>query len=242
MKLAPHLYRLGNDIVASYLIDLPEGITLIDAGMPGHWRDLQRTLAEIGRGVSDICGVVLTHGDSDHIGFAERLRREAGVPVFIHAADAHRVRTGQKPKTAMGPARLGPMLGFLGYGIRKNALRTPPVTEVREVADGEVLDLPGAPVVIGMPGHSPGSIAVHVAAVDAVFVGDALTTRHVLTGRTGAQPAPFTDEPAEAIASLDRLAGVTAGWVLPGHGAPWHGSPADIAMAVRTAGVDGAGS
>ncbi|MDQ0728362.1 MBL fold metallo-hydrolase [Microbacterium sp. W4I20] len=235
MKLAPHLHRLGNDIVASYLIDLPEGITLIDAGLPGHWNDLQRELAEIGRPLSDIRGLVLTHGDGDHIGFAERLHREAGVPVFIHAADAHRVRTGEKPKTAMGPARLGPMLGFFAYGIRKNALRTRHVSEVVEVADGDVLDLPGAPVIVGMPGHSPGSIAVHVPAADAVFVGDALTTRHVLTGRKGAQPAPFTDEPATARDSLDRLAGLSASWVLPGHGAPWHGTPADIAAEVRAA-------
>jgi glyoxylase-like metal-dependent hydrolase (beta-lactamase superfamily II) len=70
---------------------------------------------------------------------------------------------------------------------------------------------------------------------DAVFVGDALTTRHVLTGRDGAQPAPFTDDPSGAAASLDRLAEVSASWVLPGHGAPWFGSPADIAAAVRAA-------
>jgi len=233
MKLAPHLHRLGNDIVASYLIDLPEGITLVDAGLPGHWHDLQRELAVIGRPLSDIRGLVLTHGDSDHIGFAERLRRESGVPVYIHGADAHRVRTGEKPKTPMGPSRIGPMLRFLAYGLRKSALRTRHVTEVSEVADGDVLDLPGAPVVVGLPGHSPGSIAVHVPAVGAVFVGDALTTRHVLTGEEGAQPAPFTDEPAEALASLDRLAALDAEWVLPGHGAPWRGTPADIAAAVR---------
>lgn len=233
MKLAPHLHRLGNDIVASYLIDLPEGITLVDAGLPGHWHDLQRELAVIGRPLSDIRGLVLTHGDSDHIGFAERLRRESGVPVYIHGADAHRVRTGEKPKTPMGPSRIGPMLGFLAYGLRKSALRTRYVTEVSEVADGDVLDLPGAPVVVGLPGHSPGSIAVHVPAVGAVFVGDTLTTRHVLTGEEGAQPAPFTDEPTTALASLDRLAALEAEWVLPGHGAPWRGTPADIAAAVR---------
>lgn len=233
MKLAPHLRRLGNDIVASYLVDLPDGITLVDAGLPGHWRDLQRELEDIGRPLSDIRGLVLTHGDGDHIGFAERLRVEAGVPVFIHSADAHRVRTGEKPKTPMGPARIGPTLGFLAYGIRKNALRTRYVAGVTEVADGDVLDLPGAPVVIGMPGHSPGSVAVHIPAVEGVFVGDALTTRHVLTGHEGAQPAPFTDDPREALSSLDRLAAVDAAWVLPGHGAPWHGSPADIAAAVR---------
>ena len=233
MKLAPHLHRLGNDIVASYLIDLPEGITLVDAGLPGHWHDLQRELAVIGRPLSDIRGLVLTHGDSDHIGFAERLRRESGVPVYIHGADAHRVRTGEKPKTPMGPSRIGPMLGFLAYGLRKSALRTRYVTEVSEVADGDVLDLPGAPVVVGLPGHSPGSIAVHVPAVGAVFVGDTLTTRHVLTGEEGAQPAPFSDEPTPALASLDRREALEAEWVLPGHGAPWRGTPADIAAAVR---------
>ena len=87
----------------------------------------------------------------------------------------------------------------------------------------DVLDLPGSPRVIGMPGHSPGSIAVHVPAVDAVFVGDALTTRHVLTGADGPQPAPFTDDPDDAIASLQRLTGLDATWVLPGHGTPWNG-------------------
>ncbi|MGO1628209.1 MAG: MBL fold metallo-hydrolase, partial [Microbacterium sp.] len=201
MKLAPHLHRLGNDIVACYLLDLPDGITLIDAGLPGHWHDLRRELDAIGRPLSDIRGLVLTHGDSDHIGFAERLRAETGAPIFIHPADAERAHTGKKPKTPMGPARLGPMLRFLAYGARKAAFRTRYVQEVTEVADGETLSVPGEPIVIGMPGHSPGSIAVHVPAVDAVFVGDALTTGHVLTGRAGAQPAPFTDEPDRAMGS-----------------------------------------
>jgi glyoxylase-like metal-dependent hydrolase (beta-lactamase superfamily II) len=235
MKLAPHLHRLGNDIVASYLIDLPEGITLIDAGLPGHWNDLQDELALIGRPLSDIRGLILTHGDSDHIGFAERLRQETGAPIFVHAADAHRARTGEKPKTPMGPARLRPTLGFFAYGLRKRGMRTQYVRALTEVADGDVLDLPGSPLIIGMPGHSPGSIAVHIPAADAVCVGDAITTRHVLTGREGAQPAPFTDEPAVADASLDRLADVPASWVLPGHGAPWRGSPADVVAVVRAA-------
>ena len=236
MKLAPHLHRLGNDVVACYLIDTDEGITLIDAGLPGHWRDLQSELRSLGKSVDDIRGLVLTHGDSDHLGFAERLRSEAGVPVFVHAADAVRARTGEKPKAAFGPMRLGATLGFFGYSLRKNGLRTRYVREVTEVAGGDVLDLPGSPVIVAMPGHSPGSIAVHVPLADAVCVGDALTTRHVLTGRTGPQPAPFTDDPAESLASLERLAEVKASWVLPGHGAPWQASPAEVSEAVRQAG------
>ena len=99
---------------------------------------------------------------------------------------------------------------------------------------GETLDLPGSPRIIAMPGHSEGSIAVHVPIADAVFVGDALTTRDVLTGRTGPQPAPFTDEPDRAIASLAALLPTRATWVLPGHGAPWGGG-VDAAVAAITA-------
>ncbi|MCC9198022.1 MBL fold metallo-hydrolase [Arthrobacter sp. zg-Y820] len=241
MKLAPHLHRIGNDIVAAYLIDTDDGVTVIDAGLPGHWPELLDELKTMGRTPGDIRGLVLTHGDSDHIGFAEKLRREYGVPVFVHAADAERARGGDKPKPAMGPRKLGPMLGFLAYGLRKKGWRTASLTEVTEVADGDVLPLPGSPRIIAMPGHSPGSVAVHVPAADAVFVGDALTTRHVLTGRTGLQPAPFTDDPDQALESLGRLADVDAVWVLPGHGPPWRGNPGTVQETVRQAGA-GAGT
>ncbi len=236
MKIGPHLHRIGNDIVAAYLIDTDEGITLIDAGLPGHWRDFQRELAAIGRTTAEVRGIVLTHGDGDHIGFAERLRKETGIPVYVHAADAGRAKGGDKPKTASQRMRLGGVVSFFGYALRKGGMRTHYLTEVNEVADGDVLPLPGSPVVIGMPGHSPGSIAVHIPVADAVCVGDALTTRHVLTGRVGPQPAPFTDEPDEALASLARLDAVKATWILPGHGAPWRVSPGEVEAAVREGG------
>lgn len=237
MKIGPHLHRIGNDIVAAYLIDTDEGITLIDAGLPGHWRDLQRELAVMGRTTEDVRGIVLTHGDSDHLGFAERLRKQAAIPVYIHTADADRAKGGEKPSSPAGKMKMGATVGFFGYGMRKGAFRTHYLTEVHEVADGDVLPLPGSPVVISMPGHSPGSIAVHIPMADAVCVGDALTTRHVLTGRVGPQPAPFTDAPEEALDSLARLAGIDASWVLPGHGAPWQVNPGEVEALVRAGGL-----
>jgi glyoxylase-like metal-dependent hydrolase (beta-lactamase superfamily II) len=89
--------------------------------------------------------------------------------------------------------------------------------------------------VIGMPGHSPGSVAVHVPAVRTVFVGDELTTRHVLTGATGPQPAPFTDDQATSSASLERLRGLDVDRVIPGHGAPWTGGVEALIAAYRRA-------
>jgi len=234
MKLGPSLHRIGNDIVAVYLIDTAAGVTIIDAGLPGHWDELLAELASMGRTIDDVKGVILTHGDSDHVGFAERLRREHAVPIYIHEADAARVKGGAKPKA--GKQAIGwAALGFLGYSLRKNGLRTTWLTEVVEVHGGEVLDLPGEPRVIPLPGHSEGSIAIHVPMVDAVFVGDGLTTRHVLTGRTGPQPAPFTDEPERAVASLEALVQTGATWVLPGHGSPWNGGVKAAVAAVRAA-------
>lgn len=235
MELRPGLHRIGNDLVACYLVVDDTGVTLIDAGIPGQWPELLAELESIGRTVDDIRGLVLTHGDDDHLGFAERLRRDHGVPVHVHVADAARARGEEKTSPAWGKVRLGPTAQFLWYAMRRGGLRPEHPREVVAIEAGTALDLPGSPVVIAMPGHSPGSIAIHVPSVDAVFVGDALTTRHVLTGATGPGPAPFTDDPAEALASLDHLAGIDATWVLPGHGAPWSGGVAEASRLIRAA-------
>jgi glyoxylase-like metal-dependent hydrolase (beta-lactamase superfamily II) len=238
MQLAPSLHRLGSSsLVNSYLVEDGGAVTIIDAGLPGYYgKDLPAELASIGRTIDDVKGVVLTHGDTDHVGYAERLRREHGVPVFVHEADAGRARAEQtKPSTGWGPMKIGALLGFMWYAGRRGGLRVPPMTELVTFEDGATLDLPGAPRIVPMPGHTPGSVAVHVPVVDAVFVGDAMTTRSVLTGAVGPQPAPFTLDPAAALASLDHIEGLGAKWVLPGHGDAWDGGVGEAVRLVREA-------
>ena len=237
MQLSTSLHRLGSSLVNSYLVEEGGLVTIVDAGLPGYWRDLPAALAALGRTLDDVRGVVLTHGDTDHIGFAERLRRERGVPVFVHELDAGRARGEvRKPMSGWGPVKIGALTGFLVYGARHGALRITYLTEVTTFTDGVTLDLPGAPRIIHLPGHTPGSVAVHVASVDAVFLGDAFTTRSVLTGELGPRPAPFTLDPAGAKASLGRLDGIEATWVLPGHGEAWNGGLAEALRQIRAAG------
>ena len=81
MQLAPALHRLGtSSLVNSYLLEDAGQITVIDTGLPGLWKDLLAELRAMGRSLSDIRAVLLTHGDVDHIGFAERLRRTTACP------------------------------------------------------------------------------------------------------------------------------------------------------------------
>jgi glyoxylase-like metal-dependent hydrolase (beta-lactamase superfamily II) len=236
MNIAPSLNRLGSSLVNSYLVEDGGLVTVVDAGLPGYWVDLPAELAAMGRSLDDVRAVVLTHGDTDHVGFAERLRRERGVPVYVHALDAGRARGEVKKRaTGWGPVKIGPLAGFLLYSGRRGGLRVPPVSDVVTFDDGATLDVPGAPRIIHLPGHTPGSCAVHVSRVGAVFVGDALTTRSVLTGEMGPRLAPFTLEPGPAMASLARLEGLDVDWVLPGHGEAWHGGMAEALGQIRAA-------
>ena len=62
--------------------------TIIDAGLPGYWRLLIAELASIGKSLDNLRALVLTHGDTDHIGFAVQLYRETRIAADVHTADA----------------------------------------------------------------------------------------------------------------------------------------------------------
>jgi glyoxylase-like metal-dependent hydrolase (beta-lactamase superfamily II) len=238
MRIRDGLHRIGNGTVNSYLVADGTDVAIIDAGVPGYWADLPGELAAMGRTLADVRALVLTHGHADHIGFAERARRERGVPVSVPELDAALAR-GEVPNPArgLGPVKLRPLLSFLVFGALRGALRTRRLGEVGTFADGAMLDVPGAPRVTLVPGHTPGCAALHVPTHDALFIGDAIATLAVTTGETGPMIAPFTADPSTALRSLDRLDGIEAGWLLPGHGEPWTGGVAAAVARVRARGT-----
>ena len=234
MRIADGLHRIGDDPrVNAYLVEEAGEVTIIDAAMPGFYDDIPKELAAMGRSVDDVRAVVLTHGHSDHLGFAERVRTERKVPVWIHEADAGLARAETDPDNPMGKIRLGPLLGFLWLGLRNGGLKRPVVKVVSTYGDGATLDVPGSPQVALVPGHTPGSAALWFPGRGALFVGDAFATYSVTDGQSGPRIAPFTADRGQALESLARLADSPAGLVLPGHGQPWTQGMAEALRRVR---------
>jgi glyoxylase-like metal-dependent hydrolase (beta-lactamase superfamily II) len=103
VEVAHGVHRLTGGVCNFYLLQDGGKLVLVDAGAPGDWNLLLRTLATLSRGLEDLEAVLLTHAHSDHTGFAERARTTAGVPVWIHRADAE-VAKGATPSKNDGKA------------------------------------------------------------------------------------------------------------------------------------------
>jgi glyoxylase-like metal-dependent hydrolase (beta-lactamase superfamily II) len=217
--------RLANPLVNWYLVEADDGVTAVDAGFPTDYKRLKEAL-----GARELKAVVLTHGHVDHVGFAERARRELGATVHIAEPD---VKIARSPipiaKSEANPLKYVLRYGatrrlYLGATLRGAALGQK-IKEYETFAGGDELPVPGRPRVVASPGHTFGHTALHFADRDVLISGDALVTLDPYTGRTGPRlvARAATADSARARASLDALAATGASVVLPGHGEPWEG-------------------
>jgi glyoxylase-like metal-dependent hydrolase (beta-lactamase superfamily II) len=127
---------------------------------------------------------------------------------------------------------------LLTFAMRSGGVRRPKIAQVTEFGDGEVLEVPGHPLVVHTPGHSNGHVVFVLADRGVLFAGDALCTWNPLTGRPGPQlmPRAFASSESQAADSLARLDGIEAGLVLPGHGDPWTDGVGNLVARAREAG------
>ncbi|MBF6225095.1 MBL fold metallo-hydrolase [Nocardia abscessus] len=128
-------------------------------------------------GGRDVVAVVCTHGHNDHVTFAPQLGEDAHTPVLLHPGD-------------------DPLWQL-----------THPGSKYWFLHDRQRIALAGTELhVIHAPGHSPGSVCLHLPEADALFSGDTL-----FAGGPGATGRSFSDFPTIIASIRHRLLS------LPGH-------------------------
>jgi glyoxylase-like metal-dependent hydrolase (beta-lactamase superfamily II) len=238
-EVAAGVRHIANPLVNWYLIEGEDGMTAVDAGFPPDWDRLKRELDG-----APLKAVLITHGHVDHVGFAERARRELGATIYISERDAKIARS----PIPLAKSERNPLLYFLREpqtrklylgALMQRAALGQRIKEFTTFADGDVLDVPGRPRVIECPGHTFGHCAIHLADRDVLFTGDALVTFDPYTARTGpclvARAA--TADSTLNLQSLDRLERTAAKTILVGHGDPYRGGIEEAVAKARAAGA-----
>ena len=164
MRIADGIHRLGSGLVNSYLLVDGTAVTIVDAGLPGQWNDL---LAELERDRAQPRRRPGAGPDPRPLG-PHRLRRAgahgAGDPgVGPRARRRARARRGRptRPRAAARSGRCRCCGSCCSASARARS-GTKNLGAVGTFGDGATLDVPGAPRVVLVPGHTPGSAALVV--------------------------------------------------------------------------------
>jgi hydroxyacylglutathione hydrolase len=208
MEIVPGIHRIdGVRGANAYLVIGEEGLLIIDTGMPGNAKRMTAYVEGLGRNLSDIKLIILTHADLDHIGSAAELKRMTGAKLAIHADDAPILRGKESFKTIRGP------LGFIVKVATRLVPFRPADPDVILAADSQIEGLR----IIHVPGHTSGSICIYKPG-EVIFVGDALRSDSRGNPKPPSRMSSLDD--AKARASLVAISALDFDTLLPGHGAP----------------------
>ncbi len=204
-SIAPNLYTLDGLLVGRvYLIDDPDGLTIIDGSIAQMTNRILSQITASGRRLTDIKRILLTHAHPDHVGALPELRAKSGGQIITSAVEKPIVE-GQIPVPRPG----GKTGGFV-KGI----------TVDQAVSEGDVIPALGGLRVVAVPGHSPGQIAFYQPERKILIMGD--TMMHMFGLRL--PMAMATPDMDEARRSIKKVAALDVDIACFGHGQPMIGN------------------
>jgi glyoxylase-like metal-dependent hydrolase (beta-lactamase superfamily II) len=226
-----------SDLITANVYAVGSGpVTLIDTApkFPGSFEILKDQLARGGFALADVERIVFTHGHVDHFGLAARIREEVGrpIPCFIHAEERWRVTAESYREEMFNEAgeRLMAMVDMPPEEVAKIrerfsvfTLLCDPVFDAKAMEDGDVFEGEGCRLeVIHTPGHTPGTCCLYETRQKILFSGDHII-KHITPNPLFEMKKEILRDPGYQslkayIRSLEKVKGIDARYVFPGHG------------------------
>ncbi|MGP5652537.1 MULTISPECIES: MBL fold metallo-hydrolase [Glutamicibacter] len=243
----PNQFHITEHAQGTYMVEGPasnwiiledNGVyTVIDGGYPGDVPLVLDSIRRLGLSVKDAAAMLITHGHVDHTGAAAYFASELCVPVLSSHAE-HTQMTGEErfqvsPVQILVRAWQPLVFKWMRHVLTVGGTEGTKVLEAKIWTPEQLSALPGAPVAVPTPGHTPGHSAFHLPDAKVLISGDALISGHALSTTTGAQMLHpmFHHERQQAYQALTAFDGLDADSILPGHGKALHCQPAEAVHA-----------
>jgi len=212
MKIATNIHVIPGVTAHPYLLVDPDGLTLIDTGIPGSANKILRYIKRMGYSHKDLNRILLTHADYDHAGSLAALKKATGARVHASVYEARAVANGQFPRSLKTDnALLKPV-----FTLAERLGRISPAHVDEHICDGQVLPVLNGLHVVDTKGHTPGHLSFFAPSVGILFSGDSiLSVKDRLVGSHGS----VTWDQDQADASVLRQWALKARIICSGHGA-----------------------
>jgi len=212
VKIADNIYLVPDVIANPYLVVDPDGLTLIDTGLPRSDKKILAYVASLGRSARDMKRIILTHSDLDHVGALAALHEATGARTYASNIESQAIAAG---KSSRPIRRAGFTLRRLMFAVLRPFMMARPFEVDEILTHGQVLPVLGGLRVIDTAGHCPGHISLFSPAASVLFCGDSMVSNE--HGLHGSRPDVTWDR-AKAAEAVKRQAALSPRIVCPGHG------------------------
>ena len=211
MEIIPNIHIIPGIVANCYLIIEPQGLTLIDAGLPGSHKKILRYMADLGYAPKGLKRIIITHADFDHVGGLASLKTATGGRVFANATEASAMGNGRSSR----PLKPSNIFAKLLFGIMGRMFKATPVKTDEFLVEGQVLPVLGGLHVLETFGHTPGHISLFAPSAKILFSGDSIVSEK--TGLRGSSGSNNWDQ-IKSDESVRKQAALGAQILCSGHG------------------------